>query len=51
MHTTTMFKRALCLFALCAQLAHAQVNIAAAALVPAYIYPETKTTWQPLYTQ
>ncbi|KAL0260114.1 hypothetical protein SLS55_005859 [Diplodia seriata] len=46
-----MLKRALCLFALGAQLVNAQVNVAAAALVPAYIYPNTETTWQPLYTQ
>ncbi|OJD37914.1 cell surface spherulin 4-like protein [Diplodia corticola] len=46
-----MLKRALCLLALGAQLVNAQVNVAAAALVPAYIYPETATTWQPLYTQ
>ncbi|KAL1617217.1 hypothetical protein SLS54_007995 [Diplodia seriata] len=46
-----MLKRALCLFALSAQLVNAQVNVAAAALVPAYIYPNTETTWQPLYTQ
>lgn len=46
-----MFKRAFGLLALGAQLVQAQVNVAAAALVPAYIWPETETTWQPLYDQ
>ncbi|KAK0658618.1 hypothetical protein DIS24_g4673 [Lasiodiplodia hormozganensis] len=46
-----MLRRAFGLLALGAQLVQAQVNVAAAALVPAYIWPETETTWQPLYDQ
>lgn len=46
-----MFKRALCLLAIGSQLfSQAASAQAAAALVPAYIYPEPGD-WQPLYTQ